>query len=70
MDVTLLVVLVALLAVIVLQQVFFMRQIQKLVDKAMSRSFQEYRQADKPFEKVKIPVDPAEDLRALQEFQM
>lgn len=70
MDLTLVWVLLGLMGVIIAQQLFYMGQIQKLVDKAMSRSFQEYKSADKPLEKVKVPLDPAEDLRALNEFHM
>ena len=54
----------------VAQQFFFMRQIQKLVDKVMSRSYTEYVRAEKPAKKETIIAEPAEDLRALQEFQI
>ncbi len=63
----------ALLCFCAFQQIFFLRQIQKLVDKAMSRSFQEYQSAERPKEKpgqLKIPTQPSEDLRVMQEFQM
>lgn len=60
----------ALLCFAAFQQIFFLRQIQKLVDKAMSRSFQEYQTAQVPKEKMKLPADVPDDLRALQEFQM
>ncbi len=62
-----------LFCLVVFQQIFFMRQIQKLVDKSMSRSFQEYQSAERPKEKpgpLKIPTEAAEDLRVMQEFQM
>lgn len=58
----------ALLAVIVLQQVFFMRQVQKLVDKVMSRNYAEYSQSEKlkNSENVKrefqIETEPLDDL--------
>lgn len=58
----------ALAGIVVFQQVFFMRQIQKLVDKAMSRDFAEYKKAtDKP-EKVTVQLQSElpEDLRTLQ----
>lgn len=37
---------IALLAALIIQQVYYMRQVQKLVDKLMSRSFYDYRIAD------------------------
>lgn len=54
-----------LVVLIVLQQFFYMRQIQKLVDKVMSRSYTEYVKAtDKPQPKIMIPENP-EDLTSL-----
>jgi hypothetical protein len=57
----------ALLGVVVFQQIFFLRQIHKLVDKLMSRSFTEYTQAEKPREKPKflLPTEAAEDLNII-----
>lgn len=64
-----LIIILVLLSVIFIQQVYYLRQIQKLVDKLMSRSYTEYVRAEKPFERPKIASDePLEDLRTLQEF--
>lgn len=59
-----------LLIVIAAQQMYFLRQIQKLVDKLMSRSYTEYIRAEKPVEKptIKLDLEEPEDLRSLQEF--
>lgn len=60
-------------ALIVFQQVYFMRQIQKLVDKLMSRDFQEYQTAVTPKKerpKVSEPQPLPEDLRVLQGFHI
>lgn len=52
--------LIALAALIVYQQVFWSRQVQKLVDKLMSRNYAEYVQATKPIlPKVKVDDDSA-----------
>ena len=60
-----------LLAFIAGQQFFFLRQIQKLVDKIMSRSFTEYVMAKEPQKpKISVPLDEPEDLRTLQEFSL
>lgn len=67
MDVYAIAVLCALLAA---QQIFYLWQIQKLVDKLMSRSYTEYATAKVPPIKVEVPADPPEDLRTLQEFSM
>lgn len=58
--------------VIILQQVYFMRQIQKLIDKNMCRSYPEYQRAIKKEASAKVQLDtePVEDLRPLQEFQV
>jgi len=48
-------------------------QIQKLVDKLMSRSFTEYQAAKKSSQgEIAVPAPPEvpEDLRALQEFKL
>ncbi len=59
-----------LLCCIVFQQIFFLRQVQKLIDKVMSRSFQEYQAAVKPREMKIAPQEVPEDLRILQGFQL
>lgn len=57
-------------AVIIIQQLFFMRQVQKLIDKLMSRNYFEYESAKPRAEKleVKLPKDNElpDDLRVLQ----
>ena len=52
------------------QQWFYMREIQKLVDKLMSRDFGEYNRiaSPQPKLKVKLPEGIPEDLGALKEF--
>lgn len=57
------------------QQLFWMRQIQKLVDKIMSKSYAEYEQArltDKTVQskefKLKTDQDPNEDLSVISGF--
>ncbi len=57
-----------LVLVITIQQVFYLRQINKLLDKLMSRSYTEYIKAsDKPKFEVRAPVmEEPEDLRTLQ----
>lgn len=63
--------LAVLAGLVVFQQVYFLRQIQKLVDKLMSRSFTEYQTAQKPREKpVRIDDGVPDDLRILQEFTL
>lgn len=59
-----------LIAIIVAQQGFYLWQIQKLLDKAMSRSYTEYTQAKRPPKPRGEAIDssPDEDLGALQEF--
>lgn len=55
------------------QQRFFMREIQKLVDKSMSRDLTEYARASiapSVKAKVQLPQEPPEDLRILQEFNL
>jgi hypothetical protein len=61
-----------LLVFIALQQFFFLHQINKLVDKVMSRSYTEYVKAKEPTQRpsIQIPTEPLEDLRTLQEFQL
>lgn len=57
------------LAVIAYQQHFFMKQIQVLVDKAKSPSFESYTRSQEPKEKrLQLPPEPPEDLRTLQDF--
>ena len=58
------------IAIIAAQQYFFLMQIQKLIDKVMSRSYTEYIKADKPSVNFQLPQDPPEDLRSLQEFKL
>ncbi len=69
-DFILFVVIFFLSALLLIQHFFFLRQIQKLIDKLMSRDFSEYNAANKKvIEKtIKIPSEPAEDLRTLQTF--
>lgn len=60
-----------LLGFIALQQFFFLHQINKLIDKVMSRSYTEYIKAKEPPQKpVRIETEPIEDLRTLQEFTL
>lgn len=61
---------IVLLLIVALQQAFFMWQIQKLVDKVMSRSYTEYIKAKDTTPKVQVEVEAPEDLRSLQEFQI
>lgn len=61
------------LSFLFIQQFFFMRQIQKLVDKVMSRSYTEYVKSSVSApvpQQIKISEDVPEDLRTLQEFQL
>jgi hypothetical protein len=62
------IIILVLSGVIVFQQLFHMRQIQKLIDKVMSRDFAAYRAASEKPEKVEVrlPAEPPEDLRTLQ----
>lgn len=51
---------------------FFMWQIQKLLDKLMSRSYTEYTRAQEPIVKppvLRLEEDEQEDLGPLSEFQ-
>ena len=58
-----------LVGVIIHQQIFFTKQIQRLVDKLMSRDFTTYVQATKPPPpRVMLPIGEPEDLSALNEF--
>lgn len=62
-----------LVVAIAYQQWFYSRQIQKLVDKLMSRNYADYQHAQTPTAPVvRIPTEaePPEDLRTLQEFQL
>lgn len=67
---------VVLLGLVIFQQVFFLKQIQKLIDKHMSKSYTEYvhteKIKEKPKEKlIKVNVNEVpEDLRPLQEFNI
>ena len=64
-----LVVILTLVGLLVFQQVYFMRQVQKLLDKLMSRSYTEYKAAEKPTQRVKVQesIFP-EDMGPLSEF--
>ena len=55
-------------AVVVFQQFYFMRQIQVLVDKVMSGSFQSYVAATNPQIRVKIDSVPDENLDVLKDL--
>lgn len=55
---------------VLVQQVFFMYQIQKLLDKAMSRSYTEYVRAKDERPKVQVPNEPMDDLSPLSEFSI
>lgn len=60
-----------LFAIIGIQQAFFMWQVQKLVDKTMSRSYTEYiRATDPPKPQIRLDDSPNEDLGPLAEFGM
>ncbi len=61
---------IALLGLLLMQQVYYMRQVQKLIDKLMSRSYHEFVGATKPQAKreIKLPTEPAEDLGVLTGF--
>lgn len=54
------------------QQCFYLRQINLLINKLMSRNYQEYALVDKPKDskrdKIQIVSEPAEDLRVLEGF--
>lgn len=60
-----------LVGLLVHQQIFFTKQIQRLVDKLMSRSFVEYQKAQEPPVPKLVP-DPEvpDDLRSLQGFSI
>lgn len=65
-------IIIALLSLLSVQQAFYMWQIQKLVDKLMSKSYTDYTSAKNPPKEVKVqvPAEPPEDLRVLQEFSI
>jgi len=56
------------------QQIFFLHQIQKMVDKIMSRNYGDYRIAEEHAAQETpnrgIPQEPREDLRALDEIMI
>ncbi len=55
----------------IFQVVYWSRQVQKLVDKLMSRNYAEYNQSQivpTPRLEVKLPPDDSEDLNALNSF--
>ena len=58
--------------VIIALHIFYSRQIQKLLDKLMSRDYREYHSVTAPpkkNERIELPETP-EDLRVLQGFQI
>jgi hypothetical protein len=68
-EIVLSAVILLLVGIVVYQQFFFTRQNQQLVDKLMSRSFNEYQTAkNPPPPRVQISNEIPEDLRPLQEF--
>lgn len=65
------VIVIYMLALLVTQQLFFMWQIQKLVNKLLAGSYREYSNVSEGLLKTKLPeVGVPEDLRSLQSFQM
>lgn len=62
----------ALVGLLVFQQVFFMRQVQKMIDKIMSRNFVEYKQMETPplprAAQPPMPFHEREDFGVLNEF--
>ncbi len=52
------------------QQAFYMFQVQRLIDKLMSRNYFEFKQAEQPIIQRKPTVDqsPDEDIGSLAEF--
>lgn len=62
----------AIVGILIFQQFFYMRQIQKLVDKMMCRSLSEYNNASAPKKEVKIKLQDEyvdNGLRTLDDFQ-
>ena len=61
---------VSLMVMLALQQVYWSRQVQKLIDKLMSKNHAEYIQTQTPAVERKRPVidDPEEDLRVLNQL--
>jgi len=71
MDLVLMPVIIILLCILVWQQIFWARQVQDLIDKLMSKSFAEYKQAKAPKEPraPKAPVFEApEDMGSISGF--
>lgn len=64
------IILTTMVSLLVYQQWFYLREIQKLVDKLMSRDFGEYNRTANPAPKIKIKLPEAvpEDMGALKEF--
>lgn len=60
----------SLIGLVVFQQIYYMRQVQKLIDKLMSRSYTEYKTADikQPVDRPKLKDEPVDDLRVLNSF--
>lgn len=61
---------VILLALLISQQCFYMFNLQKLLNKLMSRNYHEYESATKTFEAPKMQSDqaPSEDLGVLSDI--
>jgi len=65
--------LIVLLLVVVGQQIFFMHQTNKMVNKIMSRNYGEYKTAEEfkvQETRPRIPLEPREDLRPLDELMV
>lgn len=62
----------ALIFLLVFQQWFFLRQIQILVNKLMSRSYHEFKAAEAPPQPriIQEDHDVPEDLRVMEQFGM
>lgn len=63
----------ALAVIVVAQQLFFMRQINGLVNKIMAGDYHSYVRTEKPQAtqtRIPVPQDPPEDLRILQDFRV
>lgn len=61
---------VTLLTLLIGQQCFYMFNLQKLLNKLMSRNYHEYESATKPFEAPRMRSDqaPSEDLGVLSDI--
>jgi hypothetical protein len=63
-----LIIIAVLVGLIIFQQVYFLRQIQKLLDKLMSGSYQGYVAATNPVTRVKLDDIPNEDMNILADI--